>query len=142
MAIALYISENQYFIGIFRVNGLEMLISLIYKSLTKMHAVFRAFRAIYNFVLHMLNFLVDTSDVSAWIGYETGVFSIVSNYDIACLYVTIEQNNLLLDSFSQPLYNGVPAIYNFAGYSTGEYIVTLSTADGLLARYRVTVVED
>jgi len=62
MAIALYISENQYFIGIFRVNGLEMLISLIYKSLTKMHAVFRAFRAIYNFVLHMLNFLVDTSD--------------------------------------------------------------------------------
>ena len=38
-----------------------MLISLIYKSLTKMHAVFRAFRAIYNFVLHMLNFLVDTS---------------------------------------------------------------------------------
>ena len=61
MAIALYVSENQYFIGIFRVNGLEMLISLIYKSLTKMHAVFRAFRAIYNFVLHMLNFLVDTS---------------------------------------------------------------------------------
>ena len=58
MAIALYISENQYFIGIFRVNGLEMLISLIYKSLTKMHAIFRAFRAIYNFVLHMLNFLV------------------------------------------------------------------------------------
>ena len=63
MAIALYISENQYFIGIFRVNGLEMLISLIYKSLTKMHAVFRAFRAIYNFVLHMLNFLVDTSEI-------------------------------------------------------------------------------
>ena len=30
MAIALYIFENQYFIVIFRVNGLEMLISLIY----------------------------------------------------------------------------------------------------------------
>ncbi len=80
--------------------------------------------------------------VNAWIDSESGVFSICSNYDITCLYVTIEQNNLLLDSFSQPLYNGVPAIYNFAGYSTGEYIVTLSTADGLLARYRVTVVED
>lgn len=62
MAISLYISENQYLMGIFRVNGLEMLISLIYKSLTKMHAVFRAFRAIYNFVLHMLNFLVDTCE--------------------------------------------------------------------------------
>ena len=63
MTISLYISENQYFIGIFRINGLEMLISLIYKSLTKMHAVFRAFRAIYNFVLHILNFLVDTSEI-------------------------------------------------------------------------------
>ena len=81
-------------------------------------------------------------NVDAWINSETGVFSIMSNYDISCLYVTIEQNNVVLDSFSQPLYNGVPAIYNFAGYSTGEYIVTLSTADGLLARYRVTVVKD
>lgn len=80
--------------------------------------------------------------ISAWINSETGVFSIMSNYDISCLYVTIEQNNVVLDSFSQPLYNGVPAIYNFAGYSTGEYIVTLSTADGMIAQYRVTVVED
>ena len=39
-----------------------MLISLIYKSLIKTHAVFRAFRAIYIFVLHMLIFLLDTSD--------------------------------------------------------------------------------
>lgn len=80
--------------------------------------------------------------VSAWIDSETGVFSILANYDIACLYVTIEQNNVVLDSFSQPLYNGVPATYNFASYSTGEYIVTLSTADDTLARYRVTVVKD
>lgn len=82
------------------------------------------------------------NQVNAWIDSETGVFSILANYDIACLYVTIEQNNVVLDSFSQPLYNGVPAIYNFASYSTGEYIVTLSTADGTLARYRVTVVKD
>ena len=41
--MSLYISENQHFIGIFRVNGLEMLISLIYKSLTKMHAIFLGF---------------------------------------------------------------------------------------------------
>lgn len=80
--------------------------------------------------------------VDAWIDSVTGEFSILANYDIACLYVTIEQNNVVLDSFSQPLYNGVPATYNFAGYSTGEYIVTLSTADGMLARYRVTVIED
>ena len=56
MTTSLYVSENQYFIGVFRVNGLEMLISLIYKPLTKMSAIFKAFRAICNFVLHMLNF--------------------------------------------------------------------------------------
>ena len=33
-----------------------MLFSLIYNSLTKTHAIFKVFRAIYNFVLHMLNF--------------------------------------------------------------------------------------
>ena len=80
--------------------------------------------------------------VSAWIDSETGEFSIYANYDIACLYVTIEQNNVVLDSFSQPLYNGVPATYNFASYNTGEYIVTLSSADGTLAQYRVTVTKD
>lgn len=80
--------------------------------------------------------------VGSWINSETGEFSIYANYDIACLYVTIEQNNVVLDSFSQPLYNGVPATYNFASYNTGEYIVTLSTADGTLAQYRVKVVKD
>lgn len=84
----------------------------------------------------------EINNLDAWIDSETGVFSISSNYDIACLYVTIEQNNVVLDSFSQPLYNGIPAIYNFAGYSTGEYIVTLSTVDGIIAQYLVTVEED
>lgn len=80
--------------------------------------------------------------IETWINSETGVFSILANYDITCLYVTIEQNNVMLDSFSQALYNGIPAIYNFAGYSTGEYIVTLSTVDGIIAQYLVTVEED
>lgn len=80
--------------------------------------------------------------VDAWINYETGVFSILANYDITCLYVTIEQNSVVLDSFSQPLYNGVPATYNFANYSPGEYIVTISSPDGMMARYRITVTDD
>ena len=80
--------------------------------------------------------------VNARIDAETGVFSILANYDIACLYVTIEQNNVVLDSFSQPLYNGVPATYNFASYSTGEYHLTLSSPDGMIARYRITITDD
>ena len=82
------------------------------------------------------------NNVNAWIDSETGVFSIYANYDITCLYVTIEQNGVVLDSFSQPLYNGVPATYNFAGYGIGDYYVTLSTADGILTRYRVSVIAD
>lgn len=80
--------------------------------------------------------------VDAWIDSTTGVFSIYANYDISCLYVTIEQNGVVIDSLSQPLYNGIPATYNFAGYSTGEYLVTLSTVDGMIAQYLVTVEED
>lgn len=80
--------------------------------------------------------------VDAWIDSETGVFSILANYDIACLYVTIEQNSVVLDSFSQPLYNGVPATYNFENYSPGEYIVTISSPDGMIARYRITITDD
>ena len=56
--MSLYISENLQLMGIFRVDGLKMLICLFY---TKMHAVFSSVRAIYNFVLHMLNFIVDSS---------------------------------------------------------------------------------
>ena len=80
--------------------------------------------------------------VDAWIDSETCVFSILANYDIACLYVTIEQNSVVLDSFSQPLYNGVPATYNFENYSPGEYIVTISSPDGMIARYRITITDD
>lgn len=80
--------------------------------------------------------------VEAWINYETGEFSILANYDISSLFVTIEQNGVVLDSFSQPLYNGVPSTYSFAGYSTGEYIITLSTVDGMIAQYLVTVEDD
>lgn len=46
----------------FLVDGLKMIFCLIY---TKMHAVFRSVRAIYNFVLHMLNFIVNTSVTSS-----------------------------------------------------------------------------
>lgn len=84
----------------------------------------------------------EASCVDAWIDSETGVFSIYANYDINCLYVTIEQNGVVLDSFSQPLYSGIPVSYNFAGFSTGEYIVTLSTIDGMIAQYSVTIEDD
>ena len=46
----------------FLVDGLKMIFCLIY---TKMHVVFMSVRAIYNFVLHMLNFIVDTSVTSS-----------------------------------------------------------------------------
>lgn len=80
--------------------------------------------------------------VNAWIDSETGEFFICANYDITCLYVSVQQNGVVLDSFSRPLSNGIPVSYDFSGYSTGEYIVTLSTVDGVLSQYLVTVVHD
>lgn len=80
--------------------------------------------------------------VTAWIDNETGEFSICANYDIASLSVTIEQNGVVLDSFSRTIYNGVTETYDFSVYPTGEYLVTLATADGVISQYYVTVEHD
>ena len=61
----------------------------------------------------------------------------MANYDIPCLYVTIEQNGVVLDSFSQPLYNGVPATYNFAGYGYPEETAA-ACEDGRCAEHQET----
>ena len=84
----------------------------------------------------------ETNSVYAWINSETGEFSVCANYDITCLYVTVEQNNVVLDSFSRPVSNGISVSYDFSVYPTGEYLVTLSTADGVISRYRVSVEHD
>lgn len=84
----------------------------------------------------------ETNSVFAWINSETGEFSVCANYDITCLYVTVEQNNVVLDSFSRPVSNGVPVTYDFSVYPTGEYLVTLSTVDGVISQYCVTVEHD
>ena len=80
--------------------------------------------------------------VNAWIDSYSGEFSICANYDITCLYVTVAQNNVVLDSFSRPVYNGVPVTYDFSVYPTGEYLVTLSTVNGVIKQYIVTVEHD
>lgn len=80
--------------------------------------------------------------VNAWIDSETGEFSISANYNIPCLYVTIVQNGVMLDTFSCTVTNGVPVLYDFSGCATGEYTVTLSTADGVISTYSVTVEHD
>lgn len=80
--------------------------------------------------------------MSAWIDSETGEFSIYANYNIPCLFVTIEQNGVTFDTYSCSLSNGVPSLYDFSVYATGVYTVTLSTADGVISAYEVTVEHD
>ena len=80
--------------------------------------------------------------VNAWIDSETGEFSICANYNIPCLYVSIVQNGIMLDTFSCPVINSVPVLYDFSGYATGSYIVTLSNAEGVISQYCVTVEHD
>ena len=83
------------------------------------------------------------NNVNAWIDSETGVFTICSNYDIASMYVTITQNGLLCDEFTQNLVAGTPTTYNFNGYAVGSYRLTIKDANGvIIAQYRITVLED
>ena len=80
------------------------------------------------------------NNVSGWIDSNTGVFTILSNYDITNMHVTITQNNVLCDEFTQDMMSGVPAIYNFGGYAGGEYLLTIEDENGLIIRYRIKVV--
>lgn len=84
-----------------------------------------------------------TNYVNAWIDSNTGVFTICSNYDIASMHVTITQNGLLRDEFTQDLVAGTPTTYNFNGYAVGSYRLTIKDANGIIiAQYRITVLED
>ena len=83
------------------------------------------------------------NQINGWIDSNTGVFTICSNYDIASMHVTITQNGLLRDEFTQDLVAGTSTTYNFNGYAVGSYRLTIKDANGIIiAQYRITVLED
>ena len=74
--------------------------------------------------------------------YNTGNMTICPNYDITGLTITLTGNGVTYINTTVALNAGQSYTDSLAGYDEGTYILTLSTADGVIAQYQITVVAD
>lgn len=74
--------------------------------------------------------------------YYTGDLAITPNYDITGLNITIVGNGVTYLNTTVALTAGQSYTDSMAGYGQGTYILTLSTADGIIAQYEITVEPD
>lgn len=73
---------------------------------------------------------------------NTGDLAITPNYDITGLNITITGNGVTYLDTTVALTAGQSYIDSLAGYSVGTYLLTLSTADGVVDQYVITVEPD
>jgi hypothetical protein len=74
--------------------------------------------------------------------YNTGDLYICPNYDITGLTITLTGNGVTYINTTVALNAGQSYTDSLAGYVEGTYILTLSTADGVIAQYQITVIAD
>ena len=74
--------------------------------------------------------------------YYTGDLYICPNYDITGLTITLTGNGVTYINTTVALNAGQSYTDSLAGYDEGTYILTLSTADGVIAQYQITVMAD
>ncbi len=80
--------------------------------------------------------------INLYLDENTGDLAITPNYDITGLNITIVGNGATYLDTTVALTAGQSYIDSLAGYSIGTYILTLSTADGVVAQYEITVEPD
>ena len=73
---------------------------------------------------------------------NTGDLAICPNYDIAGLTITLTGNGVTYINTTVSLSAGQAYLDSLAGYALGEYTLTLSTADGVIDQYTITVEPD
>ena len=73
---------------------------------------------------------------------DTGDLVITPNYAVTGLNITITGNGVTYLDTTVALTAGQSYTDSLAGYSIGTYILTLSTADGVVAQYVITVEPD
>ncbi len=73
---------------------------------------------------------------------NTGYLAITPNNAVTDLNITITGNGVTYLDTTVALAAGQSYIDSLAGYSIGTYILTLSTADGVVAQYEITVEPD
>ena len=80
--------------------------------------------------------------INLYLDENTGDLAITPNYDVTSLNITITGNGVTYLDTTVALTAGQSYIDSLAGYSVGTYILTLSTADGVVAQYEITVEPD
>lgn len=82
------------------------------------------------------------SQVSFNLDYCTGDLVIAPSSDITGLTITLTGNGVTYINTTVSLSAGQSYTDSLAGYDEGTYILTLSTADGVIAQYQITVEND
>lgn len=80
--------------------------------------------------------------IDFYLDENTGDLAITPNYDITGLNITLTGNGVTYLNTTVALTAGQSYTDSLAGYSIGTYILTLSTADGIIAQYEITVDPD
>lgn len=82
------------------------------------------------------------SQVAFNLDYYTGDLSVYAVNDITGLNITITKNGVTYLNTTVALSAGQSFTDSLAGYAEGTYILTLSTVDGMIAQYEITVIAD
>ena len=80
--------------------------------------------------------------VNLYLDYETGDLEITPNYDITGLNITITGNGVTYLNTTVSLGAGQSYTDCLDYLPVGTYILTLSTADGVIDQYEITVEDD
>lgn len=80
--------------------------------------------------------------IDLYLDESTGDLVITPNYAVTGLNITITGNGVTYLDTTVALTAGQSYTDTLAGYSVGMYILTLSTADGVVAQYEITVEPD
>ena len=84
----------------------------------------------------------DQNLFNLYLDENTGYLAITPNNAVTDLNITITGNGVTYLDTTVALTAGQSYIDSLAGYSVGTYILTLSTADGVVAQYVITVEPD
>ena len=82
------------------------------------------------------------SQVAFNLDYYTGDLSVYAINDITGLTITLTSNGVTYINTTVSLSAGQSYTDSLAGYAEGTYILTLSTADGVIAQYEIIVIAD
>ena len=85
---------------------------------------------------------LNQNPVDLYLDEITGDLVITSNNAVIGLTITITGNGVTYLDTTVALTAGQSYIDSLAGYSVGTYILTLSTADGVVDQYEITVEPD